>query len=107
METVTMTDEGFSPQDMKIPAGGAVVFHNTGTKAHRPASDPHPEHTDYYGFDSLVGVSPGSTYTFTFTKVGTWKYHDETDPTKTGTITVEAAGSASPAPTSEAPSSAS
>jgi plastocyanin len=99
METVTMSEDGFSPKEVKIPAGGAVVFLNKGTKAHRPASDPHPEHTDYYGFDSLVGVSTGSTYTFTFTKVGTWKYHDETDPKKTGTIIVEAVEGTSVAPT--------
>ncbi len=52
------------------------------------ASAPHPQHTNYAGFDQLKSVPNGGTYEFTFTKVGTWKYHNHVAPTFTGSVTV-------------------
>jgi plastocyanin len=65
------------------------------------ASDEHPTHTEYDGtsrtthcaagytgpkpFDECV---PGTSYSFTFDKAGTYEYHDHLSASHTGKITV-------------------
>ena len=53
------------------------------------ASSPHPAHTDYPEFDAKRGIAPGETYEFTFTKTGSWKYHNHVNLGKYGTIVVQ------------------
>lgn len=88
-ERVDVSASGFVPAAVTIKVGGTVTFVNVGTEKMQPASDPHPTHTDYIGFDSIVGVGVGSTYSFTFTKAGTWKYHDHLHPALSGIVIVE------------------
>jgi plastocyanin len=85
---IDITSSGFSPSHVKVTSGTIVTFKNTGTKLHWPASDPHPTHTDLPGFDSLKGLANGETYSFTFTKAGTWGLHDHLIPTLTADVTV-------------------
>lgn len=86
---VIMVDEnGFSPATITVPAGTEVTFNNTGSSPHQPASAVHPTHQQLPGFDALRGLRPGESYSYTFTKVGTWKYHDHLNPSRTGSITV-------------------
>ncbi|MBX4187953.1 MAG: cupredoxin domain-containing protein [Candidatus Doudnabacteria bacterium] len=85
---VSMTDAGFTPATLTIKKGDTVTFTNNGTKAIWPASAPHPTHTDYPEFDPKKQITVGASWSFTFTKVGTWKYHDHLNPTKFGSITV-------------------
>src|SRR3989338_2469808 len=40
--TVQMTAQGFSPEMVRITRGSAIVFMNTDTQQHWPASDVHP-----------------------------------------------------------------
>ena len=70
------------------------------------ASDPHPSHQGYDGttrdqhcttsdsaatpFDECALVATGGAWTFTFTKAGTWKYHNHTGAADVGSITVTA-----------------
>lgn len=92
---VTYNDQnGFTPKTITIQKGETVQFKNE--RDGRPmwvASDPHPAHTDYQGFDTakILGrfSKPGEDFSFTFEKIGTWKYHDHADPGKTGTIIVQ------------------
>ena len=86
---VTYTDSGFSPQTVTIKAGETVIFKNNASDAFWPASNPHPLHTDYPGFDALQSIPPGNTYSFQFTKVGTWGYHNHLNPQEHGTIIVQ------------------
>jgi plastocyanin len=86
--TVTYTASGYSPSPVTIKKGGKVTFVNNSSSAMWPASAPHPSHTDYAGFDPKQGIIAGSSWTFTFDKVGTWSYHDHLNPTKFGKITV-------------------
>lgn len=80
----------FTPSTVTINAGDTVAFKNTGSSASVwPASDPHPTHTDYPGFDALKGIAPGGTYSFTFTKTGSWGYHNHLNPAQQGTIVVQ------------------
>lgn len=85
---VTFTDKGFSPTPVTVKAGSTVAFINESSAAMWVASDPHPTHTLLPGFDELGSVGKGGTYEYTFTKVGTWTYHNHLTPTVKGTVVV-------------------
>ena len=70
---VERNDSGFSPKTVTIKKGTAVKFVNKTAMPMWVASAPHPTHTDLPGFDQL---SSGDSYSYTFTKVGSWKYHN-------------------------------
>lgn len=89
--TVTIAGNGVSPQTLTVDAGTTVTFKNNDSSEHQVASDSHPTHTDYPGFDSRSGIAPGGQFSFTFTKVGSWGYHDHLnslDSSLRGTIIV-------------------
>jgi plastocyanin len=85
---VTFTDKGFSPSPMKVKVGTTVTFVNESSSGMWVASDPHPTHTLLPGFDELTSVGKGGTYEYTFTKIGTWTYHNHLTPTVKGTVIV-------------------
>lgn len=80
--TVTYSDDGFSPNEVTIAKGSTVNFVNKSQMPLWVASDPHPEHTDYPEFDVMRARDQypgmGEDFSFTFDKVGTWKYHSHT-----------------------------
>lgn len=86
--TLSMTDTGFSPQTLTVAGGATVTFVNNGQALHWPASALHPTHQILPGFDSRRGLATGETYSFTFTKPGSWNCHDHLNPTFTCTIVV-------------------
>lgn len=86
---VSMSDEAFEPATLSISAGDTVVFTNNGQALHWPASDPHPVHTDLLGFDAKKGLTTGETYSYVFTKPGTFGMHDHLNAKVKGTIVVE------------------
>lgn len=85
---VRYASAGFFPASLTVSAGDAVVFKNESTADMWVASAPHPFHTDYPGFDALRPYKPGESYSFTFTRVGIWKYHNHLNPTHYGSIVV-------------------
>lgn len=87
--TVTYTDSGFSPASVSVKVGDTVEWLNQGTKQMWVASAPHPQHTDYPGFDQLASTGKGTTYSFTFTKAGTWKYHNHVNVKDFGSVVVK------------------
>jgi plastocyanin len=88
--TVTYSDSGFSPKSVTIKKGEAVTFVNESSGGMSVASDPHPTHTDYPGFDQFKSLEKGQkSYTFTFEKIGSWGYHNHINPSMTGTVVVE------------------
>jgi plastocyanin len=86
---VTYSDSGFSPASITVKVGDTVTFKNQSGKSMWVASAPHPTHTAYPEFDAKKGVAMGESYMFTFTKAGTWEYHNHLNPTSFGTIVVE------------------
>src|ERR1051326_866180 len=54
---VDYTSSGFSPSTLTVKAGDTVVFKNKSSSAFWPASDPHPTHTDYPGFDAKQPIA--------------------------------------------------
>lgn len=87
--TVTYTDSGFSPSTLTTKKGDTVTFKNMTSGNMWVVSSPHPTHTDYPEFDAKRTMVPGETYQFTFTKIGSWKYHNHTNPSERGTIVVQ------------------
>lgn len=89
IHTITETESGFVPSTITINIGDTVVF-KSGTKDYFwPASDPHPTHTLFSAFDPKAPLKADNTWSFTFSKVGTWPYHDHLMPIFRGLITVE------------------
>jgi plastocyanin len=86
--TISMTDTGFVPATVSVSAGTTVRFVNDGQAQHWPASAVHPTHDILPEFDSKRGVATGETYSHTFTKAGSWNFHDHLNPSFTGTVTV-------------------
>ncbi len=95
--TVTYTDTGFSPANLKIKKGENVTFKNKSSQSMWPASGAHPTHLIYpttggcigSTFDACKGVQPGDSWSFKFDILGSWKYHSHLNPSDFGTITVE------------------
>lgn len=86
---VNMSDTAFSPATLTVAVGTTVTFTNNGQGNHWPASVPHPVHTGLAGFDAKAPLATGESYSFTFTKAGTFGYHDHLNPSLRGTITVQ------------------
>ena len=87
---VFLNETGFEPRSLSISLGKTVRFINHHSSSTMwIISDPHPTHTAYPALNEKVAVPSGGIFEFIFNKAGTWKYHNESDPTKTGTIIVK------------------
>jgi plastocyanin len=87
--TVEYTEQGFTPKTITVKVGTTVTWVNKDSDPMWVASNPHPIHTDLPGFDALKQIPTGETYSYTFTKVGNWGYHNHLNPSNTGTVVVE------------------
>lgn len=87
--TITYKDTGFQPSFLAIHVGDTIKFRNESTHGMWVASNPHPTHGDYPEFDQDKSVGAGSQYTFKFTKVGTWGFHNHDNSSHQGVITVD------------------
>ncbi|MEJ0021029.1 MAG: hypothetical protein WDN47_00415 [Candidatus Doudnabacteria bacterium] len=85
---VKVTDNGFVPDSVTVKKGTPVVWLNQTSSFVWPASDPHPLHTDYPGFDPQEPFKNGETWAFTFDRVGNWGYHNHLQPSMKGTVHV-------------------
>lgn len=85
---ITLSKDGFSPDEISIKTGTTVVFRSIEGDLFWPASNLHPSHLLYPEFDPQEPIQPSDVWSFTFTKVGEWKYHDHLAPYFTGVITV-------------------
>lgn len=94
---ITYSLFGYSPSTLEITKGTTVTFKNSAETSMWTASGIHPTHREYptmggcigSAFDACKGVAKGESWSFTFDKVGTWKYHDHLLPSRTGTIMVK------------------
>jgi len=86
---IIYTDSGFSPKSINIKVGDTVMFRNDSSRGMWVASAPHPVHTDYPAFDAKKVFGKGEAYSFTFDKVGNWKFHNHMNPLDFGSVTVE------------------
>lgn len=82
------TDKGFEPSFLIVFPGTSVTFVNKTSRDFWPASDLHPSHTAYSGFDPRRAIGEGGSWQFRFAKTGSWAFHDHLDPEVQGSITV-------------------
>lgn len=87
--SMSYTNSCFSPNTITIANGDTITFVNNSTRDMWPASDNHPSHTIYPEFDPGQSIAPGGSYSFTFSKSGTWGFHDHNKPNCDGTVTVQ------------------
>lgn len=85
---VTYTDSGYTPSTITVKLGTKLTWVNQSSSGMWTASALHPTHMLLPGFDELKSVAKGGSYDYTFTKVGTWKYHNHVQPSDTGTVVV-------------------
>jgi len=85
---VTLTSGGYEPKELTIKQGDVVVFSTTREFDHWPASNVHPTHDQYPGFDPKRPLRADESWSFQFTKTGTWSFHDHLNSTFNGEITV-------------------
>jgi plastocyanin len=79
-ETVSITATGFQPAQATIATGETVQWTNNDTVARKIVADG--------GAFTSPSIPAGGTYSFRFTRAGTFAYHDETRTTQRGTIVV-------------------
>ena len=70
----------FQPQALTVKVGSAVMFQNGDTATHTFTANGG-------AFDS-GRVSPGQSFSFTFSSTGSFPFHCQIRPSMTGTITV-------------------
>ncbi len=98
--TVRYTASGFSPKTVNIKVGDTVNFVSEVGEMW-VGSDVHPSHTgydstsrsthcagDYTGEKPFDQCARGENYSFTFTKTGSWGYHDHIKAANEGTVIV-------------------
>ncbi|MDB5245034.1 MAG: hypothetical protein JWN90_139 [Parcubacteria group bacterium] len=110
-QIISYTDSGFSPANVTIAEGTTVTWSNTSSRPMWIASGNHPNHTVYDGtstnqhcvsgaptsatvFDECAAIPSGGSYSFTFTKAGSWSYHNHVHASDMGTVVVTAASGA-------------
>ncbi len=87
---VNITDNGFVPATLSVTNGTMVSWHNQTASPHSIGADPYPTHSSLPNFYSgKTVIAPDATYSYTFTKTGSWGYSDYTKPTTQGIVTVK------------------
>jgi plastocyanin len=79
---------GFMPSTMTVAPNTRVTWIAIDDFMPFVASDPHPTHTDLPGLSSGT-LGMGETYSFTFSQLGTWGYHDHNASQFTGKVIVK------------------
>jgi len=84
---VTIKDFSFNPSSLSVPVGGSVTFKNLDTASHTAS--------DSAGAWDSGNLDTGQSWTYTFTKAGTYKIICKYHPSMKGTIVV---GGPAPSP---------
>lgn len=100
---IRYTDGKYVPDVVHVSVGQEVVWVNEDEdQLFWPASNLHPTHAAYPGsdiekcgtsgqkgiFDACKELPYGTQYSFVFTEVGQWRYHDHVNPRAVGTVIV-------------------
>lgn len=88
LATVHITPQGFQPATIVIKPGTKVVWINDDTQQnHLVAANPYPSDTSVPGLKSTQ-LGNTAQFGFTFTRAGSFQYHDDLNPSLNGTVTV-------------------
>ena len=83
-----MVKQGFQPQNIQINKDDKINFLNEDEVDRWPASNIHPTHAIYPGFDPKKPIKRDGFWEFKFENTGVFRFHDHLNPELTGTITV-------------------
>ena len=96
--TITYTNDGFSPSTVTVRKGQTVQWVNKSDSDVWPASGSHPTHAVYpqksssdclgSSFDACAAIAADASWDFTFSQIGTWKYHNHMNSSEAGTVIV-------------------
>lgn len=78
---VSITNFAFDPATISIKTGGTVTWKNNDSVAHTVTSDA--------GSFASQTLSPGASYSHTFSSAGTFPYHCAIHPSMHGTVIVQ------------------
>lgn len=81
-QNITIKDMAFSPKDITVKAGTTVTWTNEDSMAHAIAE------TDQLTGPHSPQLKTGQSYTYTFTKPGTYHYNCPIHPSMVATVTV-------------------
>lgn len=85
---ISIDKTGISPSVLKIKSGTVVTWTNNDIASHQIVADEFPEENASPDFDSEV-LNQNDTISYTFTKTGTFNFHDEANPEFKHTVIVE------------------
>lgn len=101
---ITYSENGFSPESVQVSVGDTVTFKNESSVGMWVGSNEHPTHTEYDGtstrehcvdgvathdtFDMCHAGLQGESWSYTFTKEGTWDFHNHARANHTGRVIV-------------------
>jgi plastocyanin len=80
---VTINNFAFSPTPLKVKSGAKVTVTNKDSTTHTWTADSGDAVTW-----TSPDLSPGSSFSFTFSKPGTYSYHCKIHPSMTGSVVV-------------------
>jgi len=86
---VSVNADSFFPKTISIKAGQQVTWTNYDSAPHWIASDPFPKDDGFAALNSGGALTHGDSYSLSFSKAGTYTYHDNLNPFKLqGTVVV-------------------
>lgn len=78
----------FGPTNIRIHVGDSVKFENNGFTPIRIISDSVAGKLELADFDSKIEIAPNSSYTYTFSKIGIFGYHNYSNDNESGSVIV-------------------
>lgn len=83
-----VSSTAFEPSEVTIRPGETITWINDTGDLFWPASDVHPTHEILPAFDAKKPLKPENAYSFTFTQLGSWTFHDHMHPNAVGVVHV-------------------
>jgi plastocyanin len=82
--TIDIKNMAFTPSQITVAKGGTVTWTNNDSVTHTVVDD-----LSNVGGPNSGDIAPGASYSFTFTKTGSYQYHCSIHPSMRGTIVVK------------------
>lgn len=87
-ETISLEKNRFIPTLLTVKNGQTINIVNNDTIAHQIQSNPHPSHTQFYGFN--IGLlQPGESSQVLLTQPGSFGLHDHAHPEINARVVVQ------------------
>lgn len=78
----------FSPTNLRIHSGDTVKFQNNGFSAIKISPNTEKDQENGVGFENIGEISSKNSFSYTFSTVGIFNYHNEKNPNEAGAIII-------------------